>query len=110
MIDKQIYLKGLEVLKLLFDTQFCTGCRMCELACSFYHGHVFKPSLSSIKINKFDEGNIVRIELFLDKKETHNACSFCKEPLCIKYCYQEEARKELEEIFKKASANIRLSG
>ena len=41
--------------KLIFNYENCTGCRACELACSFYKEGVFAPSKSRIKIVRIDE-------------------------------------------------------
>lgn len=54
----------------------CTGCRLCELACSFYHTGVFRPALSRIKVK-------------LLSKEGFSfplVCLQCKDAACIASC------------------------
>ena len=41
--------------RLTFNYEKCTGCRACELACSFHKEGVFAPSKSRIKIVRIDE-------------------------------------------------------
>jgi carbon-monoxide dehydrogenase iron sulfur subunit len=54
----------------------CSGCRMCELVCSFVHSKVFNPSLSRIRIAKIES------EL-IDYPVT---CRQCYNPPCQKAC------------------------
>ena len=44
--------------KLTFNAEFCTGCRACELACSFRCDGVFSPAKSRIRVVKMDEEGI----------------------------------------------------
>lgn len=58
----------------------CTGCRSCELACSWHFYKTFNPEASAIKVNRYDE----EIELYIN-----STCDLCYQediPLCIKYC------------------------
>ena len=60
----------------------CTGCRMCELVCSFHHKQVFSPELSSIKVSRNNRTS--EIGLSID-----NTCDLCQgeeQPQCIKSC------------------------
>lgn len=60
----------------------CTGCRMCELACSFHHKGAFSPELSSIKVSR--NNRTAEIGLSID-----NTCDLCQgeEQLqCVKVC------------------------
>ena len=43
---------------LIIDGDKCTGCRVCELECSFTYHKVFNPALSNIKILETPEGGI----------------------------------------------------
>ncbi len=38
-------------MKLILDSEKCTGCKLCELACSASHQSVFNPGKSHIKIS-----------------------------------------------------------
>ena len=60
----------------------CTGCRLCELACSFHHQRIFAPSLSSLSITM--NNRTARIGLSID-----TSCDDCaREPVrqCVKSC------------------------
>lgn len=54
----------------------CTGCRLCELACSFAKTGEFAPSNSRIKVFVFDD-EMAHIPL---------ACQQCSDAPCIKSC------------------------
>ena len=54
----------------------CTGCKICELVCSFKHHGEFNPSKSRIKVNIFPK------EAFFYP----NVCSQCVEAWCAKIC------------------------
>lgn len=60
---------------LLVDPGKCTGCRMCEVACSFYHEKECNPSLSRI--------NVLRLE---DSLFYPAMCQHCEKPLCANLC------------------------
>ncbi|MCW4032631.1 MAG: hypothetical protein NWF08_04490 [Candidatus Bathyarchaeota archaeon] len=60
----------------------CTGCRSCEIACSYGKLGIHQPSKSLIKVYFDVESNGMDISI-------NNECNLCKgkdEPLCIKYC------------------------
>ncbi len=61
---------------LLFDPVKCSGCRSCELVCSFKTRGVFNPDLSCIK----------RVTLEDDLSFVTLACLQCEEPLCLEAC------------------------
>lgn len=44
--------------KLVFCPERCTGCRACELACSFFNDGVFSPSRSRIRVVRIDEEGV----------------------------------------------------
>ena len=54
----------------------CTGCRMCELVCSFAHYKIFNPSLSRIRV-------VTRESELIDFPVT---CNHCAEPVCREVC------------------------
>jgi len=54
----------------------CSGCRMCELVCSFTHYKIFNPSLSRIRV-------ITRESALIDFPVT---CRQCSDPTCQEAC------------------------
>jgi carbon-monoxide dehydrogenase iron sulfur subunit len=61
---------------ILADPNKCTGCRVCELACSLKHEGVFAPSLSRIRIVKIEEIGI----------NNPISCLDCSKMLCVEAC------------------------
>ena len=60
----------------------CTGCKSCEIACSFHFSKVFSPQISAIRIWRSNVSGDIEINL-------HSNCDLCnkeEEPLCVKYC------------------------
>src|SRR3989338_207787 len=53
----------------------CSGCRLCEIVCSFRHEAIFAPWLSRIRV--------VTVEHLIDYPVT---CKLCKNPPCQKAC------------------------
>lgn len=62
--------------KLVFNTELCTGCRTCELACSFHHEKVFSPHLARIRIVRVDEEGL----------DVPTGCEQCEAAACISVC------------------------
>ena len=62
---------------LIFDSNKCTGCRICELTCSMDHFGEFNPRKSYIKIikNKEMDLNIAALGV---------KCDFCEQ--CVQWC------------------------
>jgi carbon-monoxide dehydrogenase iron sulfur subunit len=61
---------------LVVDPSKCTGCRACELACSFTHEGAFVPELSRIRVVRLvDRGVNVPI-----------VCVHCARPPCVDAC------------------------
>lgn len=54
----------------------CTGCRMCELVCSFTHYKIFNPSLSRIKVVT-QESELIDFPII---------CRQCQDPTCKEVC------------------------
>ena len=54
----------------------CTGCRTCELICSFSHYRIFNPALSRIKVTKIENELI----------DYPTTCRQCHNPPCQKSC------------------------
>ena len=86
-----------------FDTRTCTGCRTCEMACSFHHSGVFQPSISSIEITGSPKEGF-RILFYETTHDGHRACDGCpglENPLCVAYCPL-VAREELKELINRS--------
>jgi len=45
----------MKIKRILVDPDRCSGCRLCELACSFKHEKRFEPSASRITVMKEDD-------------------------------------------------------
>lgn len=65
-----------ERLVLTADPVTCSGCRICELVCSFTHEGVFSPEQSRIRI--------VRVEP--PALDFPIACQHCSRPICVTSC------------------------
>jgi Fe-S-cluster-containing hydrogenase component 2 len=61
---------------LIFNPGSCTGCRICEMACSFFHYKEYNPARSRIKVLK-DEKDGIYIPM---------ACLHCGNPPCVDAC------------------------
>jgi len=57
------------------DPLECTGCRICELFCSFLHERVLNPKKARLRV--------IRLEPSIDMPI---ACRHCQEPMCAKSC------------------------
>lgn len=62
--------------KLIFTPDLCTGCRACELACSFISEGVFAPAKSRIRVVRMDEDGI----------DVPIGCLHCEDAPCIMVC------------------------
>ncbi len=62
---------------LIIDTDKCTGCRVCELACSITKHNEFIPSKSYIMVMKNKDMDISIVALGIK-------CDFCGE--CTEWC------------------------
>ncbi|RKY86031.1 hypothetical protein DRQ09_06570 [candidate division KSB1 bacterium] len=62
----------------ILDLKLCTGCRRCEVACSFYHFKLFSRKYSRIKVVKIEEIGI----------DAPVFCIQCKEKYCLNNCPQ----------------------
>lgn len=85
---------------MIITSNNCTGCRSCELACSFHHKKKFQPETSSIKVVQKPKSR--SIEVFDIPNGSNNRCDKCKgevEVLCVKYC-NPAMRDELERLIK----------
>jgi len=68
------------------DLEKCTGCRTCELACSFERENVFNRKKSAIRVVKEEliglDGPVV--------------CQLCRRPKCVEACPEGALVKTLE--------------
>lgn len=62
--------------QLSVDYTKCTGCRICELACTARNEERFQPSLARLKIVKYDDIGI----------DIPNVCGPCEEAPCVDIC------------------------
>jgi Fe-S-cluster-containing hydrogenase component 2 len=63
----------------------CTGCRSCELACSFHFSEMFAPEASAIKVVRDNDNGDINLHI-------NSRCDLCQGeyfPLCVKYCAAE---------------------
>ena len=88
--------------KVTFEAEQCTGCRSCELACSFYHTKYFQRGISSIVITPLANSLNHYLTFYRESIDNRIACNMCKgldKPLCLKFCpttFQEELEKLLK--------------
>ena len=85
---------------MIFSMALCSGCRTCEMACSFGHTGEFVQSRSSIKILEKNNGPGFEVMLVEDTNGRNFGCNGCKgreTPLCVQYCNESE---ELGKILK----------
>ncbi len=60
----------------MVDIQACSGCRLCEAACSFEKEKAVGPSKSRIRVLKIDERGM----------DVPVLCQHCESPLCVDAC------------------------
>jgi anaerobic carbon-monoxide dehydrogenase iron sulfur subunit len=61
----------------------CTGCKLCELACSLVKDGCVDPTRSRIRIRRCPEGRFLPV-----------VCQRCTDPLCAVVCPVEAVRKD----------------
>ena len=61
--------------KVLIKPEKCTGCRVCQLECSFKYHKVFNPALSNIQILETPEKGISYLIKFKDECRNCGACA-----------------------------------
>jgi len=64
------------------NTSLCSGCRACELACSFCLKGVCDPAVSKIRIIRDNATGEVFCEIPLSCPQ----CSFEVQPCCVSFC------------------------
>ena len=68
------------------DAEKCTGCRTCELVCSFHHENEFVPAKSRIHIIKWEETGL----------DIPIVCQQCDIPVCENVCPVKAIRRDNE--------------
>jgi len=68
----------------IFEMPMCSGCRTCEMACSFKHRGEFNPSVSAIEVLDKGDGGGFLISLTKESDEGNLECVGCSE--CVRYC------------------------
>ena len=74
---------------IITNNTLCSGCRACELACSYHHSKKFGPKLSSIKVVRYVDTGKKKIIIYRDELGSYPSCDECINenfPLCVKYC------------------------
>lgn len=66
----------------------CTGCRICELTCSFYKEKVFNPCKSRIRIVKMEREGI----------DFPILCQQCEAPVCMDVCPVSAIKKNEQRV------------
>ena len=64
------------------QTDSCTCCRACEVACSFHFIDSFSPTHSAIRVARDNSAGEVTITL----RPTCDLCRGEEEPLCVSFC------------------------
>ena len=61
---------------LIADPVKCTGCRVCQLVCSFTKEKVFNPAKARLRVNRIEPPAL----------DVVTACHQCTEPMCAEVC------------------------
>ncbi len=61
---------------LVVDPQKCTGCRQCEMVCSYAHEGAYSPVLSRVRVVKFEEKCLA----------VPTMCADCRKQPCLEAC------------------------
>jgi anaerobic carbon-monoxide dehydrogenase iron sulfur subunit len=81
-------------MSLTVDPDLCTGCRSCEIMCSFHHTGGMGTGASSIAISR--SNHTAEIGWRIDS--TCDLCAQEQQPLCAKYCQLGAVRVEAEGV------------
>ena len=68
--------------ELATDADKCTGCRSCEIICSYHHNKVFNRRMSSIEAIR--DGGRFQIVVHKTSVNTRFPCDLCMD--CVKQC------------------------
>ena len=72
---------------LIGDAMKCTGCRICEVVCSFNKEGVIDPSVARIHVERFESGE--------DRVHT---CRQCTKAACLEACPEEAIYRDDEGV------------
>ena len=80
---------------MMFEMAACTGCRTCEMSCSFKHTGEFRPKLAAISIveKPNEAGFLISIDSQTPDTQGQIHCMGCLE--CLKYFPADEALKKI---------------
>jgi len=87
---------------MVLDMPTCGACRTCEIACSYHHTGLFRPSVSSLKILDKEKGPGHSVLLIGEDDGQSKPCDGCKgmeEPLCMEVCKEKEELKKIIEEY-----------
>lgn len=76
-----------------FEMPSCTGCKTCQMVCSFKHTGVFNPSIAAISILEKEDDPGFLVSLRELPKGGKLACVGCLE--CISYCPAADALAQI---------------
>jgi Fe-S-cluster-containing hydrogenase component 2 len=82
---------------MMFEMPLCTGCKTCEMACSFRHTGEFASSVSAIKVSSKKDGRGFLISLAEESDGNSLVCVACRE--CAQYCPAAGALGEIIKVF-----------
>jgi Fe-S-cluster-containing hydrogenase component 2 len=68
---------------LLIDSEKCTGCGLCEMACSMLHHGIPSPHRARLRVLRFENG----------RRNEPVVCQACEDAPCIKTCPMNARRR-----------------
>lgn len=78
---------------LLPDANLCSGCRLCELICSFWHEGEFNPAKARIRI-EIDRS--IGLSTLPDQIDVPHVCKQCEPAPCAQVCPEEAIVRDSE--------------
>jgi anaerobic carbon-monoxide dehydrogenase iron sulfur subunit len=69
---------------MIYEMPSCTGCRTCEMTCSFKRWGEFRPKSAAIQIYEKEVGLGYQIQLIAEDEKRGVFCSGCGE--CVEGC------------------------
>jgi Fe-S-cluster-containing hydrogenase component 2 len=72
--------------KIVTDLEKCTGCRTCELVCSFAKEGLFNPKKAAIRVVKEEQIGL----------DAPVVCQMCRQPKCVEACPEKALTKTPE--------------